>query len=164
MATPTSIRNNYLALCEYVASATFLATTAWKREGIADVLVNKSDGGRKTCIVVGEVLDDRLFCGPNGNHTGKGEYAKEFEAAHFSLFLGRPESSEFGADFDTAQQKMADIEEKVSLTTDRRYFREASGVNRAFKLAAPLFEERVCVNYYDSSCSNASSGYTVEQE
>lgn len=143
MAIPTSLRTNFLSLSEYVAAATFLNATAWKREGIADVLVNKSDGGRKTCIIVGEVLDDRLFCGPNGNHTGKGEYAKAFEAARFSLFLGKPESREYGADFDAAQQKMSDIEEKVSLTSDRRYFRDVSGLNKVFKLAAPLFEERV---------------------
>lgn len=143
MVKNPTLRTNFLALSEYVASATFLSTTAWKREGIADVLVNKADGGTKTCVLVGEVVDDRLLCGPNGNHVGRGEYAKPFEAARFSLFLARPQWAGFAEDFDVAQAKIADVEEKVSLTADHRYFREVSGLNKTFKLAAPLFEERV---------------------
>lgn len=138
-----TLRTNFLALSEYVASATFLSTTAWKREGITDVLVNRADGGTKTCVLVGEVLDDRLLCGPNGNHMGKGEYAKPFEAARFSLLLGRPQWTGYAEDFDVAQAKIADVEEKVSLTSDHRYFCKVSGLNKTFKLAAPLFEERV---------------------
>lgn len=109
---PSALRNDFLVLSDYVASATFLVTAVWK-EGIADVLVNKSDGGMKTWIIVGEFLDDCLFWRPNRNYTVKGPYAKPLEEPRFSLFLAKPDIDGFTNDFDLSQSKFSDVGESV---------------------------------------------------
>lgn len=136
-------QSRYLKLSAYVASATFLSSTGWKREGITDVLVDTNNGDTKTCVAVGEVIDDRLLCGPNGNHTANGRFKKPYGDTKFSFFLGRPDLPGFDEDFDMAQSKAVNMEDKIALTSDHRYWRDETNRNKAFKFAAPTFEQRV---------------------
>jgi len=54
-------------LANYIATATFLTKLSWKQDGYARMVKEKFTNEDAMLILVGKVLDDRLFCGPSGN-------------------------------------------------------------------------------------------------
>lgn len=141
------LRQNLLKLCQYIAASSFLPTLGWKRQGIAEFLVDKKTGENKTCILVGTVVDDRLLCGPAGNHTSKGKFPRKLTDARFTFILGKPEYPELHNDFDVACKACPKIQGNIASTDDHRYWKELVGKDEVFKFCAPVFEPRVCQRF-----------------
>lgn len=145
-------RNDLLRLENYVAAATFLSSVAWKREGNANLLVEKkvkkdSDGRPPdaVCIVVGEVLSDKLYVSPTGNYNSK---FNTLDAAKFQLTLGRPLDKPFPEDFDLAIRNLENVQEAVATAgAPNMYLILDEGKQKFIRLSAFAFQKRVSLTY-----------------
>ncbi|RDB26278.1 hypothetical protein Hypma_006701 [Hypsizygus marmoreus] len=136
------IRARLLQIPSYLASKTFLSLIGWRREGMGNVLAVKKTGEKLVCVVVGQVIDERLCCGPVGNHTEKTSFPKSLDAAKNTFMLGKPLDPDFAKDFDTAVRNIKNWEGSIAMTDDRRHFVEVVGKETVLKFAAPCWEAR----------------------
>src|SRR5258708_1913912 len=96
-------RDSMHSLKNYVAAATFLSNVGWGQEGSSNMLKNKVDKEDAVLIVVGKVVDNRLFCRPQGNWATNNQYGS-LKAAKFTFTLGRPDEEVFANNFDNAER------------------------------------------------------------
>jgi hypothetical protein len=140
---PPIDRNALSQLPFYAGAEGFVRTVGWKKRGTGNVMVDKSNGDDCTAIAVGQVLDDRLCCGPLGNFSDSGTYKKAYQDAKFTLILGRPSHQAFITDFDKAIQNLNTAQTRIAMTDSHRHMLEDVTTNAALRLTAPMWESRV---------------------
>ncbi|RDB22881.1 hypothetical protein Hypma_009994 [Hypsizygus marmoreus] len=136
------VRSRLLRIASYVANGRFLALIGWRREGMGNVLVAKKTGEKLVCVIVGQIIDERLSCGPIGNFVPGGPFPKPLDAAKYTFLLGRPLDPDFANDFDQAVRTIKNWEGAIAMTDDRRYFIDVVGKEPVLKFSAAVFEKR----------------------
>lgn len=144
MPTPID-RDTLFQLPFYAGADVFMRSVGWKKRGTGNVMVNKSNGDDCTVVAVGQVLDDRLYCGPLGNFSDTGTYKKALQDAKFTLVLGRPNHKAFAADFDKAIQNLSAAQMRIAMTDSHRHMLEEVTANAMLRLTTPMWESRVCI-------------------
>ena len=129
----------------YVPSPHFLQSVRWQYEDASHVLVDASTSSNFVAVVVGRVLEHRLYCGPNGNYLVSDSESKfgNLSTAKFQLQLGRPIGTVFAVDFDKVLENSAKVQAQVASTQDRRNFLITDGGIRNLRFARKIFEKRV---------------------
>lgn len=71
-------------------------------------------------VVVGCVLEHRLYCAPNSNYLVSDSESKfgNLSTAKFQLQLGRPIGTVFAMDFDKVLENAAKVQVQVASTQD----------------------------------------------
>ncbi|KAF8240255.1 hypothetical protein L208DRAFT_1118201, partial [Tricholoma matsutake] len=109
-----------LATPLYVASTGFFSKVSWKRHGTGHVLVTKDNGAEVVCVIVGEVIDDRLCCGPLGNYNDK--YPKPLQDTKNTFVLTHPQHAGLAEDFDCFLKTTLAVQGNIMSTKDDRFF------------------------------------------
>ncbi|TFK58208.1 hypothetical protein BDN72DRAFT_906966 [Pluteus cervinus] len=131
------------ALCgtsSYAASSAFPTEAIWQRVSPASpnsTLISKTRAIPFTVVVVGMVDPDRTACGLLGNYTGP---PLQLDRTKFDLVLSKPNSENFGSDFDRAVQNLRDLQ-KATLKTMYRTV-EKIGALDFIKLGPKMFKKR----------------------
>lgn len=84
------------------------------------MLSNKDDKSDAVLIVVGKVVNDRLFCGPAGNWTTKNSYGS-LKTAKYQFTIGPPNEEVFATDFEAAFKNLGRIQAAVALSQKREH-------------------------------------------
>lgn len=138
------IRDALTLISNYTPMPAFIKTIAWKKNGGADIMVDKKTTIAKTAIIVGTIVDDRLFCGPVGNHMPSGPYPKALKLAKYSFFLGMPSEDAFRSDYEAAVKNIRYAQNLIAGSEVQRYFLDGPAPNTTMKFSGPVFEARVC--------------------
>lgn len=128
----------------YVPNPLFLQNVRWQYEDAGHVLVDTATSSNMVAVVVGRVLEHRLYCGPNGNYLDSDSKFGTLATAKFQLQLGRPIGSVFAMDYDKVLESVAKVQAQVASTQDRRNFIVTDGGIRNLRFARKIFEKRVC--------------------
>lgn len=106
-------------------------------------------------VIVGRVLEHRLYCGPNGNYLDSDSKFGTLATAKFQLQLGRPIGSVFALDYKKVLENVAKLQAQVASTQDRRNFLINDGGIRNLRFTRRVFEKRVCppINSLHVLCS-----------
>lgn len=127
----------------YVANPAFSTRVGWKRHGSGHMLVLKDTGTDAISIVVGEIIDDRCFCGPLANYNDK--FPKPLKDTKNTFVLSHPRMAGFGKDFDLFHQTVIAIQSNITSTKDDQFFVAPTLQDSTAHFAAPAWEKRVCV-------------------
>ncbi|KAF8067608.1 hypothetical protein FPV67DRAFT_1364958, partial [Lyophyllum atratum] len=126
----------------YVASDASLSRLGWKREGMGNVLVNKKTSEKLVAVIVGEVLDEGLCCGPLGNFTKTGDYPRPLASAKNTFVLGKPTTMPgFNADWDQSIRVIRNWEDSIAMTDTRNNFVDTVGDDSILRFSSPCFEK-----------------------
>jgi hypothetical protein len=143
----TSHRSGLHGLRNYVAAAAFLSNVGWAQDGFAHMLKNKDNRDDAVVIVVGKVIDDRLFCGPTGNWATGNQYGS-LEGAKYTFVLGQPEEEVFASDFDIAFKALGKIQSSVASMSHRMHFLIGEGEKfNSLRFSTNVFEKRDAVSF-----------------
>ena len=127
----------------YVPATHFLQQVRWQYEESGHVLVDTSSGSNVVAVVVARVLEQYLFCEPNGNYVDFDSTFVNLATAKFQLQLGRPIGTIFAMDYDKVLENIAKIQAQIASTQDRRNFIIVDGPNRNLRFARKIFQKCV---------------------
>ena len=133
-------------LKNYVAAATFLSCVGWGQNGSANTLVEKQNREPAVLIVVGKVVNDRVFCGPSGNWSTNNKFGS-LKEAKYQFAIGRPDEELFAKEFDTAFKTLGKVQSGIASTQERQHLLvgEVDKINN-IRFSANVFEEREAVS------------------
>jgi hypothetical protein len=154
MSDLNEVREHILRVPSYIGNPTFLASIGWKRDQTAHLLVDRKNGQPLTAVIVGEILHDRLCCGPIGNFTDRGSFTKPLKDTKNTFVLGPPLGTPFAQDFNQATEAIKSIQETISTTNDNRNFLELTPHDKVIRFATSAWEKRVRKTYSSLSTSN----------
>ena len=130
------------SLRNYMAAATFLSNVGWGQEGSSNMLKNKVDKEDAILIVVRKVVDNCLFCGPQGNWATNNQYGS-LKAAKFTFTLGRPDEEVFANDFDSAYKVLGKIQANIVSTPHHEHLLLGEGeLFKSIRFTTPVFKEQ----------------------
>jgi hypothetical protein len=138
-----SLRTRLLGLPSYVANPAFFANVGWKRHGTGHILVRQDNGADAICIVVGEVINDRLCCGPGANYNEK--YPKPLQDTKNTFVLTRPLIPGLGEDFDRFHRTTLAVQGNITATKDDRFFVGTTVQDRTARFAVAAWDKRVAI-------------------
>ncbi|KAF8067620.1 hypothetical protein FPV67DRAFT_1764371, partial [Lyophyllum atratum] len=159
-------RNQLLRLQNYAAAATFISSVSWKREGTANVSVERQLDPTKVgepiseavCIVVGEVSEHKLYTSTVGNYNP--DY-NTLPTAKFQLTLVEPSDVHFAPDYSRAWNAIGVIEDTIATGDDQRYLRVTEGSQNSLRLSSPLMEARVPQRRYPAPLDDDTMNWSV---
>jgi hypothetical protein len=126
----------------YAAAAAFLSHIGWGQDGSAHMVQNKVDKKDSVIIVVGKVINDRLFCRPAGNWSVGNQYGS-LKSAKYAFTIGQPDEEVFANDFDIAFKNLAKIQANIASTPHREHLLIGEGEQiHNIRFTANVFEER----------------------
>jgi len=132
---------------QYVPSSAFTQIVGWKREGSGNILVKmNSDSGSSSArepfisVVVGQISDQNLFVGPQGNYNPS--YNK-LATAKFKFILNCPDDVDFGPDFGPALKNIETVQNMINKGVRSQHFIGGENNDRGLRFSAPVFEVRV---------------------
>lgn len=97
-------------------------------------------------ILVGKVLDDRLFCGPSGNWSPNNTFGG-LRTAKYNFTLGLPDEDAFTNDFTSAFKTLGTLQNNIASTPHRLHFLLGEGEQfSTLRFATPVFEKREVVS------------------
>ena len=97
-------------------------------------------------ILVGKVLDDRLFCGPSGNWSPNNTFGG-LRTAKYNFTLGLPDEDAFTSDFTSAFKTLGTLQNNIASTPHRLHFLLGEGEQfSTLRFATPVFEKREVVS------------------
>jgi len=139
-------RDSLHGLANYVAAATFLSKVGWKQDGYAHMVKEKTTNEDAVLILVGKVLDDRLFCGPSGNWSPNNTFGG-LRTAKYNFTLGLPDEDAFTSDFTSAFKTLGTLQNNIASTPHRLHFLLGEGEQfSTLRFATPVFEKREVVS------------------
>ena len=94
--------------------------------------------------VVGQVLDYRLNCGPNGSYLNRG--VSSLIAAKYQFLLCKPKKTPFTEDFDKAAEHLDHLQAAVASSQSRRNLFVVDMIGHNLHFSCNIFEKRV---HYD---------------
>jgi hypothetical protein len=136
-----SYRAELLRIPSYCASPLFLSGVGWQTKDSGDVLVDKDCNANTVAIVVGRVLDHRLFVTPNGNYS-KDAFG-DFSTTKFLFLIGKPTDTPFAEDFDKGLECFSKIQNQIASTPKRLNFITTTGRCKSLRLTRNIFHKRV---------------------
>jgi hypothetical protein len=130
----------------YAATAAILSSLGWGHEGSADMLFEKTSGDPTVLIIVGKVVDDRLFCGPQGNWSIGNQYGN-LKTAKYQFLIGRLDEDVFVKDYDAAFKTLSRLQSSVASSANREHLLigKSNWVN-GIKFSTNVFETRPTVS------------------
>lgn len=126
------------------------------------MLRDKSDGSDCVAVVVGKVVNDRLFCGPQGNWSVGGQYGS-LKSAKFQLTICRPDEDVFAKEYDVAFKTLGKVQAAIAYTTTREHL--LIGEDQKLdniRFSANVFETRTKVCRLQFICDNYSLDFVYE--
>lgn len=129
----------------YIPSPHFLQSVRWQYEDTGHVLVDTSMSSNFVVVVVGRVLEHRLYCAPNSNYLVSDSESKfgNLSTAKFQLQLGRPIGTVFAMAFDKVLENAAKVQAQLASTQDRRNFLISDGGIWNLRFTCKIFEKCV---------------------
>lgn len=133
----------------YVAAPSFTKAVGWAQEGSSHILRDNHDGSDCTAIIVGKVVNDRLFCGPQGNWSVGGQFGS-LKTAKYQFTVCRPDEDVFAKEYDVAFKALGRVQAAIAHTSTREHLLigEDHNLNNV-RFSANVFETRpkVCMTY-----------------
>ena len=121
MSFNSAHHRQYLAsLKSYVPSPGFMASVGWGQQGFSHIVKDKETSDVVTVIMVGKVVDDRIFCNPSGNWSPSNKFGS-LKNAKFQFALCRPDNDIFGKDYDTAFQTLSKMQTAIATTANHEH-------------------------------------------
>lgn len=134
----------------YAANADCLKHVAWTQDGSSHILANKSDKSDAVLIVVGRVVNDRVFCGPAGNWSSKNSFGS-LKTARYQFTISAGEADLLAADFEAAFKMLSKIQGAIAFSPKREHL--LVGENEKFhniRFSTNVFEARPTVSVISS--------------
>jgi hypothetical protein len=111
------------------------------------MLKNKRDGEDAVVIVIGKVVQDRIYCGPVGNWSTDNRWGS-LKTSKYTFSIGKPDDEQFGQDFETAFRMLGKLQSNIAVTRNREHLLLGEGEKiHNIRFTANVFEERPVVSF-----------------
>lgn len=136
-------------LQNYVARQDLANDIEWQPSIGGHTVHDKADDDRFMGIIVGKVSEHKLKVGPVGNYLGEG-YGS-LPKAKFQLFLSRPITMPFNADFERAYSLLSHLQDIAAVGRKKRDMLIVEGGSKMIRFTRNIFSERVrfCLLIFD---------------
>lgn len=137
----TNYRTHLLQSKFYAANPSFLQSVGWRYDESGHVLADKVNRETAIVAVVGQVIQQRLDVGPEGNFLN-GKFGS-LATAKFTLQLTKQVGTVFANDYDKALEALSKSQNHVASTQDKRNLIVSDGQYRNLRFTRNVFEKRV---------------------
>lgn len=124
-----------------MADSAFFTTVGWKCQGTGHILVNKANGSEMVAVIVGEIVDDHLCCGPLVNYSPR--FPKPIQKTKNTFVIVHPHVPRFAEDFDWSIQTVLAVQTNITCSKDDQFFIKGTAHNNAMRFAVAAWEKQV---------------------
>ena len=132
-------------LQNYIARENLVNDLSWEPSIGGHTVHDLSDDEAFMGIIVGKVSEHKLRVGTTGNYLGEG-YGS-LPKAKYQLFLTRPITSPFKADFNRAYSLLSHLQDIAAVSQKKRDMLVIEGGSKMIRFTQNIFKERVsCIS------------------